>query len=37
MVGREIGHKEMSDEIRPMLLLSVHSLWQLLKRLGVHA
>jgi hypothetical protein len=37
MVGREVGHTQMSGEIRPTILSGVHSLWRLLKRSGVHA
>jgi hypothetical protein len=36
IVGREMGHTQMSGRKRPVILSSVHSLWQLLKKLGVH-
>jgi hypothetical protein len=37
MAGSEMGHTQMSGGIRPMILSSIHSIWRLLKRSGVHA
>jgi hypothetical protein len=37
IIGREVRHTQMSGGIQQKILLSVHSLWRLLKRSGVHA
>jgi hypothetical protein len=34
MVAREMGHTQMSGRKRSVILLSMHSLWRLLKRSG---